>query len=489
MSELFETQLEIDRKKVKDAVRLQLPIELTTYTLPRNMEVYFRKVLQIFLEECHETQLYDYLNFCLGELLTNSKKANTKRVYFKEKNLNINNPDDYAKGMESFMQDTFSDIDRYLEMQKKEGLYVKLSLQLSGENIIVQIKNNSVLTTFEKQRIQKKLDSVQQYDNIDDVVSNVIDQSEGAGLGIIIIVLMLQKAGLSKENYQVFSTDKETITKIILPCNQKLYASEDILAHEFVKLQKTVPVDKDGFDAIKAALKAEDKKAVFNVVSKNPMLALLLVKTLVDKKIDNFDLNHAVDVLSFEDFNKIYSEDNPLIRLVPTNQAMLDCIDHSVAVAFNSFNLAKNGANGTIELSPEELYTYGLLNSFGGILVEARSEEQEKVIEKVADESEQKDVVKDVFTGGNVNTYISMLFMQSLGMPENLYMMVAFWNNRSFISPGYENASKVIYLGEVMRYCYEGLVEFFQVDSDICSFFNIKDETQFNYIINQLKVK
>ena len=158
------------------------------------------------------------------------------------------------------MQDTFSDIDRYLEMQKKEGLYVKLSLQLSGENIIVQIKNNSVLTTFEKQRIQKKLDSVQQYDNIDDVVSNVIDQSEGAGLGIIIIVLMLQKAGLSKENYQVFSTDKETITKIILPCNQKLYASEDILAHEFVKLQKMFLLIKMVLMQLKRLLRQKTKR-------------------------------------------------------------------------------------------------------------------------------------------------------------------------------------------------------------------------------------
>ena len=79
------------------------------------METYVREVLRIFLEECHQDHMYEYLNFCLGELLTNAKKANTKRVYFKYKNLDINNLDDYKKGMENFKEETLSNIDHFLE--------------------------------------------------------------------------------------------------------------------------------------------------------------------------------------------------------------------------------------------------------------------------------------------------------------------------------------------------------------------------------------
>ena len=98
MSELDE-QLIIDKEKIRISVGLQLPIEITSYTLPRNTEVYIRNVMEMFLEECHQDHLKEYLNFCLSELLTNAKKANTKRVYFKEKGLDINDPDDYKKGM------------------------------------------------------------------------------------------------------------------------------------------------------------------------------------------------------------------------------------------------------------------------------------------------------------------------------------------------------------------------------------------------------
>ena len=83
----FEDHLKIDRQKVLEAVKLRMPIEVTSYTLSRNMELYFRSLVEMFLAACHQEHLQEYINYCLGELLANSKKANTKRVYFKERNL------------------------------------------------------------------------------------------------------------------------------------------------------------------------------------------------------------------------------------------------------------------------------------------------------------------------------------------------------------------------------------------------------------------
>ena len=172
----LEEKLEFDREKIRNSVRLQMPIEITTYTLSRNMEIYIYDILTTFLEECHEEHLIQSLKYCLGELLTNAKKANTKRVYFKEKGLNIDNPEEYEKGMDQFKVDTLSNIDHYLELQKKAGLYIKLALRIQADKIYIEIRNNSKLTVFEKERIQQKLDSVQQYKNMDEVLTNVLDQ-------------------------------------------------------------------------------------------------------------------------------------------------------------------------------------------------------------------------------------------------------------------------------------------------------------------------
>ena len=61
MSEL-DDRLEIDRAKIQSSVGLQIPIEITSYTLPRNTEVYIRSVMEMFLDECHQDHLKEYLN-------------------------------------------------------------------------------------------------------------------------------------------------------------------------------------------------------------------------------------------------------------------------------------------------------------------------------------------------------------------------------------------------------------------------------------------
>ena len=87
-------------------------IVMTTYTLPRSTETRMAHKLEAFLSRFQMEALADRLLYCVEELLVNAKKANTKRVYFSEKQLDITNATDYDKGMQSFKEDTFCDIDR-----------------------------------------------------------------------------------------------------------------------------------------------------------------------------------------------------------------------------------------------------------------------------------------------------------------------------------------------------------------------------------------
>ena len=77
--------VKLDLSKVKMAIRAGIPLSITTYTLPHEMELYMDSVLAAFLEELNQHHMIEYLTYCLNELVTNSKKANTKRIYFKEK--------------------------------------------------------------------------------------------------------------------------------------------------------------------------------------------------------------------------------------------------------------------------------------------------------------------------------------------------------------------------------------------------------------------
>ena len=84
-----DKEVSLDVSKIRMAIRAGIPLSITTYTLPREMSVYMEEVLTAFLTELNQTQMIEYLKYCLGELVSNAKKANTKRLYFKEKGLDI----------------------------------------------------------------------------------------------------------------------------------------------------------------------------------------------------------------------------------------------------------------------------------------------------------------------------------------------------------------------------------------------------------------
>ncbi|WP_461247859.1 hypothetical protein [Treponema sp. R6D11] len=112
------SELVVDENKIKKAIKSGLPMTITTYTVPKEIEVYLEQVIEVFLKHTNQLKLKDYVVYCVQELVVNAKKANTKRVYFQERGLDITNPDEYKTGMEKFKDDTLSKIDYYLQLQK-----------------------------------------------------------------------------------------------------------------------------------------------------------------------------------------------------------------------------------------------------------------------------------------------------------------------------------------------------------------------------------
>ena len=110
--------IKINESKVKKAIESELPLLITTFTLPHEMEMYINEVVSCYLRELNQEYIIQYILYCVKELTSNAKKANTKRVYFEEKKLNINNELQYKQGLEAFKRDTLENINHYLLLQK-----------------------------------------------------------------------------------------------------------------------------------------------------------------------------------------------------------------------------------------------------------------------------------------------------------------------------------------------------------------------------------
>ena len=135
MSDFSEVIVDVD--KVNRAIKLEVPLIMTTYTLPRKVENYIEQVVTIFLDYVKQSRLRDSVIYCIQELIVNAKKANTKRVYFIDRGLDLNDKNDYVRGMSSFKDDTLNNINYYLELQRQHGLYIKLILHLKNNIITI----------------------------------------------------------------------------------------------------------------------------------------------------------------------------------------------------------------------------------------------------------------------------------------------------------------------------------------------------------------
>jgi len=205
------------RQQVANANTSERPLLVTTYTLLPNAQVYIDQVLRVFLDEVGLSYIFDQLSFCIRELTVNAKKANTKRVYFESLGLDLASASDYEKGMVHFKRDTLADKGLFLTLLKEHGLYVKVEFLKRHNACSVAVRNNVEIHPVELTRVRDKIAKAQTYMSLEDAFSEVLDESEGAGLGIVVLILMLKTLGFSGDFFQLYTLGGETIARIVLP--------------------------------------------------------------------------------------------------------------------------------------------------------------------------------------------------------------------------------------------------------------------------------
>ena len=73
-------RIKVDQEKVNLAIQTGIPLTVTTYTLPPEMEGYIVDILSVFLKQLNMDNLFEGLSYSVKELVNNAKKANTKRI-------------------------------------------------------------------------------------------------------------------------------------------------------------------------------------------------------------------------------------------------------------------------------------------------------------------------------------------------------------------------------------------------------------------------
>lgn len=486
-----DKRVTIDIPKIRKAIQAGIPLSITTYTLPHEMEIYMGDVLAAFLSELNQTQMTEFLKYTLNELVTNAKKANTKRVYFSEKQLDINDINDYNTGMINFKTETLDNINHYLELQKAKGLYIKLIMQAKHNEIKIEVKNNSELTPFEYKRIHDKIEKAHQYSSIEEAFSQVLDETEGAGLGLIIMILMLRKIGLTDDNYQVLCENGETINRIILPTNKELQENLDTLSHQLVSLIDSLPQFPENIAHINSLLNNDDTKLseIATLISSDVALSADLLKLVNSAALSLqhscHSISEAVKFVGTRGIKNLLFSLGSIQNLGASSKEQKKLWDHSYKVAFYSYNIAKNFFSSD-KLVIEDSYVCGLLHDMGKLIFDVAHPKVLEEFEKSLQEKAISPIVLEKITAGQNHAEIGSLIASKWNFPEVVSNTIKFHHAPELAPTEVKKLTTVVYFANMIANYQDQIVEFYQFNQSVLSVFGIETEEQLKAISEKL---
>ncbi|HNR89475.1 MAG TPA: HDOD domain-containing protein [Spirochaetota bacterium] len=182
-----------------------------------SVELAVQRVLHRYLEKFDILYLKDMLNAILKELSNNAIKANAKRLYFKLNNLDINTPADYRQGMETFKEIVYTPGSDFFDRLERAKLVVRVLFKTFERHLQIHVINNIPIIDEEIHKVNARIQKAYKYDDISDAFDDVLDDSEGAGLGLIMALMLCKSAGFPNDGFKIARKGNLTIAIITIP--------------------------------------------------------------------------------------------------------------------------------------------------------------------------------------------------------------------------------------------------------------------------------
>ncbi|WP_109021890.1 hypothetical protein [Leptospira kobayashii] len=208
------------RDAIDKGILLGKKISIVTYVLGDSGEAILKYVLSSVLDHVGRPDLMELFYTSAKELIVNSTKAAIKRMIFEEMKLNIQNLEDYEKGMKFFKSNLNErKFPAYKKKMREYGYQVKISCIYKPDKVDLEIRNNFPLIPIEAERIREKFLNAKKYDNLFEFFMEHGDNTEGAGMGITMVEILLSQSGFDRRLFSIYSSErkKETIARVEVP--------------------------------------------------------------------------------------------------------------------------------------------------------------------------------------------------------------------------------------------------------------------------------
>lgn len=208
----------MDTQVIKSFLEEGKPIKLSLFNLSDSIQQFIYNTILEVLTFYGKEHFFLAVYTAIFEATMNAVKANSKKAFFRFHKMDAYNEIQYNRGTLEFKKIMNENgMNRYSELAKEMGLYIRIIIEHSVDGIKIEIINNCALLKQEEMRIRRKFRLGQKYNSIVDFYADNPDSTEGEGLGLVVSLLMLKQEGIPISDFRVGSRNGVTKARLEVP--------------------------------------------------------------------------------------------------------------------------------------------------------------------------------------------------------------------------------------------------------------------------------
>ena len=153
----------------------------------------------------------------LRECIFNAVKANAKRIYFERSGVDIKDQEKYKELIQKFKDEVILNFSEMEVLLTESEYKAEFTVTAEENRFIIKISNNVPILPAESVRIRERMVNAAKYNDFNEVYEDMYDDTEGAGLGIILTILLLKNSGIEPESFSLTTDGKSTLARLVIP--------------------------------------------------------------------------------------------------------------------------------------------------------------------------------------------------------------------------------------------------------------------------------
>lgn len=457
--------------------------------ITRSVNALFAKLLG----KVDKIYILDMLVTVMRELCVNAIKANAKRVYFENKKFDINDTEKYNEGLRSFKTDIIGQFETIQNDLIKSTYLVTINLVKNNNNntIVIKIINNTPIMPEELERLKFRFKKAEELNNFGEAFDEIYDDSEGAGLGIVLTVLILKNCGIGANNLQITSNGSNTSAILTIPEHLRPEATTSSVKEKILSDVSGLPTFPRHIIELQEL--CNNPEAFLTVIVEKVEIDPALVSDVLklansagffpSKRIET--ISDAVKVIGLKNLNSILIAISSRTILDKRYSKFEQIWNHCNRTAFYARKLAVKFKLRTIF---ETAFLSGLLHDLGKIvLLSTNLDLTNKIADIVKDRKIRTSTVMEEVSIGISHASLGELIAIKWEFPEYLTQAIKYHHSPLNVKEEFRDLIYITYLANMICGIEAKKYHFGYIEEDVLNYFHISSEDEFNQLCIELQ--